>query len=118
MIFKSACCTPSPDTSRVIDGLSDLRDLVDLVDVDDAALRPLDIVIGGLQQLEDDVLDVLADISRLGERRRIGHGEGHVEDAGQRLGEQGLARARRADQENVRLRKLDIGVLGRVVSRL
>ena len=25
MIFRSACCTPSPDTSRVIDGLSDLR---------------------------------------------------------------------------------------------
>src|SRR3712207_9260556 len=25
MILSSACCTPSPDTSRVIDGLSDLR---------------------------------------------------------------------------------------------
>ncbi len=25
MIFRSACCTPSPDTSRVIEGLSDLR---------------------------------------------------------------------------------------------
>ena len=25
MIFSNACCTPSPDTSRVIDGLSDLR---------------------------------------------------------------------------------------------
>lgn len=25
MIFSSACCTPSPDTSRVIEGLSDLR---------------------------------------------------------------------------------------------
>ena len=24
-IFSSACCTPSPDTSRVIDGLSALR---------------------------------------------------------------------------------------------
>ena len=24
-IFRSACCTPSPDTSRVIDGLSALR---------------------------------------------------------------------------------------------
>ncbi len=35
-------------------------DLVHLVDVDDAALALLDIVAGGLQQLEDDVLDVLA----------------------------------------------------------
>ncbi len=25
MIFRSACCTPSPETSRVIDGLSLLR---------------------------------------------------------------------------------------------
>ena len=50
MIFSSACCTPSPDTSRVIDGLSDLRrDLVDLVDIDDAALRPFDVVFGCLQ---------------------------------------------------------------------
>ena len=41
------------------------RDLVDLVDVDDAALRPLDVVVGRLQQFQDDVLDVLADIARL-----------------------------------------------------
>jgi hypothetical protein len=44
------------------------RDLVDLVDVDDAPLGPLDVVVGGLQQLEDDVLDVLADVAGLGER--------------------------------------------------
>jgi hypothetical protein len=30
--------------------------LVDLVDVDDAALRALDVVVGRLQQFEDDVL--------------------------------------------------------------
>ena len=49
------------------------RDLVDLVDVDDAALRPLDVVVGVLQQVDDDVLDVLADVAGLGEawsRRR------------------------------------------------
>jgi hypothetical protein len=28
MIFRSACCTPSPDTSRVIEGLSDLREIL------------------------------------------------------------------------------------------
>src|SRR5207247_2705716 len=38
------------------------RDLVDLVDIDDAALRALDIVIGRLQQLQNDVLYVLSDI--------------------------------------------------------
>jgi hypothetical protein len=29
-IFSSACCTPSPDTSRVIDGLSDLREILSI----------------------------------------------------------------------------------------
>ena len=28
--FSSACCTPSPDTSRVIDGLSDLREILSI----------------------------------------------------------------------------------------
>ena len=88
-------------------------DLVDLVDIDDAALRPLDIVVGGLEQLEDDVLDVLADIARLGQRGGVGHGEGHVEDAGERLREQRLAAAGRADQQDVRLGELDVGVLAR-----
>ena len=56
-------------------------DLVDLVDVDDAALGALDVVVGGLQQVDDDVLDVLADVAGLGERRGVGDGERHVEDA-------------------------------------
>src|SRR5262249_38771786 len=29
-IFRSACCTPSPDTSRVIDGFSDLRAILSI----------------------------------------------------------------------------------------
>ena len=94
---------------RRIVGLA--RNLVDLVDVDDAALRPLDIVVGGLQQLQDDVLDVLADIAGFGQRRGVGHGERHVDDAGQRLREQRLAAAGRADQQDVRLRQLDVVVL-------
>jgi hypothetical protein len=43
-------------------------DLVDLVDVDDAGLGLLDVVVSGLDQLEQDVLDVLADVAGLGER--------------------------------------------------
>ena len=82
--------------------------LVDLVDVDDAALGLLDIIVGGLEQLQDDVLDILADIAGLGQRRRVGHGEGHVENSRQRLGEQRLAAAGRADQQDVRLGELDL----------
>src|SRR5262245_5998619 len=71
------------------------RNLVDLVDVDDAALRALDVVVGRLQQLEDDVLNVLAYIAGFGERRRIRNGERNVENARQRLRQQCLARAGR-----------------------
>ena len=111
--LSSACCTPSPDTSRVIDGLSALaRDLVDLVDVDDAALRLLDVVVAVLQQLLDDVLDVLADVAGLGQRRRVGDHERHVEQPRQRLREQRLARAGRADQQDVALGELDVVLLG------
>ena len=76
-------------------------DLVDLVDVDDAGLGALDVVVGGLDELEQDVLDVLADVARLGEGRRVRDGERDVEPLGQGLREVGLAAARRADQQDV-----------------
>src|SRR5208282_3237885 len=89
-------------------------DLVDLVDVNDAALGALDVVVRRLQELEDDVLDVLADIPRLGQRRGVSHGEGNVDDAGERLSQERLARARGADQQIVRFGELDVVVLGAV----
>ena len=92
--------------------------LVDLVDIDDTTLGALDIVVGGLQQLEDDVLDVLADIAGFGERGRIRHREGHVEDARERLRQQRLARTGWADQQDVRLRELDVVMLGLVIETL
>ena len=95
MIFSSACCTPSPETSRVMRGVVALAaDLVDLVDVDDAALGALDVVVGVLQQLDDDVLDVLADVTGLGERRRVRDRERHVQDPRERLREERLAACR------------------------
>ena len=63
-------------------------DLVDLVDVDDPGLGLLDVVVGGLDELEQDVLDVLADVPGLGQRGGVGDRERHVEQPGQ-----GLARA-------------------------
>jgi hypothetical protein len=86
-------------------------DLVDLVDVDDAALGALHVVVGGLQQAEDDVLDVLPDVARLGERGGVGVGEWDVEHLGERLREQRLARARRPDQEDIGLLQLDVARL-------
>ena len=78
-------------------------DLVDLVDVDDAGLGALDVVVGGLDQLEEDVLDVFADVSGLGQRGGIGDGERHVEPLRERLREVGLAAAGRADEQDVAL---------------
>jgi len=78
-IFKSACCTPSPETSRVIDGLSALRAILSTSsDVDNYRLGLLDVVVGRLDQLQQDVLDVLADVAGLGQRGRVGDREGHV----------------------------------------
>ncbi len=71
-------------------------DLVDLVDIDDAALRLLDIIVAGLQQLQDDVLDILADIAGFRQRRRVGHGEGHVEGPGRASARAASCRSRSA----------------------
>ncbi len=88
------------------------RDLVDLVDVDDPRLGLLHVVVGGLDQLQKDVLDVLADIPGLRQRGRVGDRERHVEDPRERLREQRLAAAGRPEQENVRLLQLDLRFAG------
>ena len=87
------------------------RDLVDLVDVDDPGLGLLDVEVGGLDQLEEDVLDVLADVAGLGQRGRVGDRERDVEDPRERLREQRLPAAGRAEQEDVRLLQLDVGLV-------
>ena len=90
-------------------------DLVDLVDVDDALLALLDVATGGLQQLEDDVLDVLADVAGLGEGGRVHDRERHREELGQRLRQQRLAGAGGADEQDVRLVELDVVAAARLL---
>ena len=93
-------------------------DLVDFVDVDDALLRLLDVSTGRLQQLEDDVLDVLAHITGLGQRRGVDDGERDRQQLGERLREQRLAGAGRADQHDVRLGQLDLVAAARLLLNL
>src|SRR5439155_9443382 len=93
-------------------------DLVDLVDVDDPLLALLDVATGGLQELQDDVLDVLADVAGFGQRRRIDDREGDRQQLGERLREQRLALARRVDQEDVRLGQLDVVAAARLLLNL
>src|ERR671912_2136255 len=82
------------------------RDLIDLVDVNNSRLGLLDVEVSSLNELQEDVLDVLADVAGLGEGRGVRDGEGDVEDPGERLGEQGLSRAGRSQKQDVRLLKL------------
>ena len=63
-------------------------DLVDFVDVNDALLAPLHIPVCRLQQLQDDVLHILAHITGFGQRGGVDDRERHVQDAGQRLRQQ------------------------------
>ena len=79
-----------------------------------------DVEVGGLDQLEQDVLDVFADVAGLGERGGVGDGERHVEPLREGLREVGLAAAGRADQQDVALGDLDLvgallGALDRAV---
>ena len=98
MSLSRACCTPSPrDVAGDAGVLALAADLVDLVDEDDAPLGPLHVVVGHLEQLGEDVLHVLAHVAGFGQGGGVRHGQGHVQDPGQGLGQQGLAGARGAD---------------------
>ena len=104
------------NVARDRDVLARLADLVDLVDVEHAALGRFEIEIGRVQQLEQQVLDILADIARLGQRRGIADRERHIEDLRQRPGQQGLAAAGRTEQQDVRFIDFDIRAFGRRAS--
>src|ERR1700730_17942891 len=101
---------------RRIVGLA--ADLVDFVDIDDATLGALHIVVGRLQELQDDVLDVLAHIAGLGQSCRIRHREGYIENSCEGLRQQRFARTCRSDQQDVRLRQFDVVMLGLVIEPL
>ena len=82
--------------------------LVDLVDVDDAGLGALDVEVGGLDELEEDVLHVVAHIAGLGEGGGVGDRERHIQHPREGLRQVGLAGAGGPDHEDVRLLELDV----------
>ena len=83
-------------------------DLINLVNVNDADLGALHVVVRRLEQAQDDIFHVLADVAGLGERGRVGDAEGDVENARERARHERLAAAGRADQEDVALVNLDL----------
>src|SRR5213596_772427 len=108
MILSSACYALARHVACDRGVVALARDLVDLVDVDDAALALLDVVVGVLEEREDDVLDVLTDVAGLGQAGGVGDRERHLQEAGERLREERLAAARRPDEQDVRLLQLDV----------
>ena len=68
----------------------------------------LHVEVCGLDEFQQDVLDILSDIAGLGERRGIRDRERHVEPLGQGLREIGLAASGRPDQEDVGLGDFDV----------
>ena len=94
------------------------RDLVDFVDIDDAALRAFHIIVCRLDQTEKNVLDVLTDIPRFRQGRRVRDGERHAEGARQRLREIGFPDAGGAEEQDVRLLQFDVVLCGLFRGRL
>ena len=82
--------------------------LVDLVNIDDAHLCALNVAIGSVNELEQDILHVLAHIAGLGECGGIGDGKRHLEDARERLGQQRLTGTGGTEQQDVGLGELHL----------
>src|SRR5207249_5979810 len=78
-------------------------DLVDLVDVNDSDLGSFHVVIGILQESQNDLLDIFTDIAGFGQRGRICDTEWHVENPGQRFSQQSFTGAGGSDEQNVAL---------------
>ena len=82
-------------------------DLVDLVDIDDATLGKLHIVIRRLQEAKQNVLHIIANVARFGERRRVCDRKRHLQDTGKRLREERLAAAGGAKKQDIALLQLN-----------
>ena len=65
-----------------------------------------------MQQLQQQVLDVLAHVAGFGQGGRVADGKRHVENPSQRPGQQRLAGSGGTDQQDVALGELDVVFLG------
>src|ERR1019366_4991334 len=84
------------------------RDLVDLVDVHNATLALGDVEIACLEQSDENVLDIFADVAGLSQSCRVGDGKRNVKDPRESARQQRLADTGGPDEQNVRLVELHI----------
>jgi len=91
--------------------LSFASDLVDFIDVDDAGRGLLDVLVGRLNELEQNILNVFTDVTGFGERSCVGNCERNVQHASKGLRKKRLAATGRTDEEDVRLCEFDVVAL-------
>ncbi len=68
----------------------------------------LDVVVSSLDELEQDVLDVLANIAGFRQRSGVSYGKRHIKATSQCLRQVSLAATRRPDQQDIGLGDLNI----------
>ena len=84
------------------------RNLIDFINVDDTALCFFDVVVCCLYQLQQDILNILTNISSFGEGCSICNSKRDIQNPGQRLGEECLPAACGANHENIRLTQFHV----------
>src|ERR1700730_14199893 len=85
-------------------------DLVDFVDIDDSYLGSLDIVIGILKETQNDVFNVLADVTGFGQSRCISDAKWHIENFCKRTRQQSFSRSSRPYDQDIALLDFDVRV--------
>ena len=85
------------------DQISGRSDLVDLIDVNDSELRQVQVAIGFVHELANQIFNVAADVTRLAELRRVRLYEGNFDQLGNVLDQVRFADAGRADQDDILL---------------
>jgi len=84
------------------------RNLIDFVNIDNPALCARNVAIRRLDQIEQNVFNVFADVAGLCQRGRISNGKGDIQHFCKRFCEKRLAASGRPDQQNITLFNFDI----------
>src|SRR6266481_2065094 len=79
------------------------RDFIDLVDVNDPPLRFFNVVIGSLEKAQNNILNILSNVSCFRKAGSIGDSERNLKKTSQSLGQKGFPGSRRPKEKDVAL---------------
>ena len=88
-----------------------LCDLIDLINIDNAMLCPFNIVIGSLDQLQENVFHIFTYITCLRQRSGICNGKRHIDYPRQCLGKKGFSGTGRSQHQNVAFLQFDSQII-------